>query len=133
MIMYASWSFIFFLYMLDLALVFEKICEKETSHFIIICLFFIKMISYFLLENYVYYKYCKFVFTPWIVYGIYTIDALLGYHSKVNTTVILFKEFNVDLCLHLFLIVFFIFLLIAKITKFLLYEIFYYQKLVLHF
>ena len=76
MIMYASWSFVMFLFTLNLSLVYELHVSMETSHLVVLGLLFVKVFAYFLAENFTAYAYTTFVFTPWLVYIMFLSDTL---------------------------------------------------------
>lgn len=76
--MYAAWSFIMFLITLSITLNYEMNMSKENVHLLITFLLLAKLIVYFLIENFAMYSYCKFIFTPWLVYGLFLIDLLVS-------------------------------------------------------
>jgi hypothetical protein len=80
--MYASWSFVMFLITLSITLSYELGVNQFNTHLVIVGLLLIKIIIHFLIENFALYSYCKFVFTPWIVYGLFLLDLLLNPPAK---------------------------------------------------
>lgn len=76
--MYASWSFVMFLITLSITLTYELDMSQFSVHLIIIGLLTLKIVVYFLVENFALYSYCKFVFTPWIIYGMFLLDLLVN-------------------------------------------------------
>lgn len=143
MILYATWSFVFFLVTLDMSLKYEYDLPREKTHTIIIFLIFAKLISYFLVENYVSYKYCKFLFSPWIINGAFIVDTLISQVFVKNKLKLVdsFQYKSHDFELNLFytkvnfnnfllacLVIFFTFLLIIKSIKFIWQELCYRKK-----
>lgn len=149
MIMYASWSFIVFLYTLDLSLVYDYKLAKEKTHLIILGLLLIKLSLYFIVENFVSYRYCKFIFTPWVVYGVFLVDTVVTqtlYKSKPeffddtmqSESGSLAKKqpymnLGLNFFLHLCILGFFVILFIAKLLKFVWNEMCYQKKVSLSF
>ena len=134
MVMYASWCFVMFLITLNLSLVYEYKISKEISHIIIIGIILVKMIAYFLIENYLAYAYCKFLFTAWIVYALFLIDTLVNQlfvkhklqiddqfrdynHDPIDNS-LKYSKLNISFLFHTGVISAWFFLLIAKLTKF---------------
>jgi hypothetical protein len=143
MILYATWSFIFFLVTLDMSLKYEYDLPREKTHTIIIFLIYAKLISYFLVENYVSYKYCKFLFSPWLIIGTFIVDTFIS-HVLVRNKLKIVDSFRYklqDFELNLFytkvnlnnfllacLVIFFTFLLFIKSIKFIWQELCYKKK-----
>jgi len=129
--MYAAWSFVMFLITLSITLVHELKFSKENAHLLIIILMFIKLVAYFLVENFVLYRYCKFIFTPWLVYGLFLAD-LVFYPNKTEyqmspTMANSYWSYkfshavsilNLNYLLEICLVAVFSFLLICKVVKF---------------
>ena len=80
--LYASWSFLMFLFSLEVLLVYKIGISKQTAHLITLGIIAFKLIAYFLVENVFAYKYCKFLLTPWLMIGLFLIDALINNLSK---------------------------------------------------
>ena len=137
MVLYASWSFVMFLYTLNLSLVFEYSIARETSHLVIMSLILFKLLGYFYIESYLAYSYCKFLFTPWIIYALFLFDSLITqlliknklqintvdhqlktYNGEMLEKSLTYSKLNVNFLLHTCLISAWFFLLIAKLIKF---------------
>lgn len=134
--MYASWSFIMFLITLSITLTYELNMSKSIVHLIIIGLLLAKLIFYFLIENFAMYNYCKFIFTPWIVYGLFLIDLLASPSAHLNREEASFSFFpskgsywdyqvnnfksllNINYFLEICVLSVFIFLVVCKVVKF---------------
>ena len=125
-----------FIINLDECLVYEVNLTPRLSHFIILAVFLVKLVVYFIVENLIAYKYCKFLFTPWIVYAIFLYDTIMNQtiiksekrkyimfegHSISND--ISFVQANMSFFLHACLLGVLLFLLLAKIFKFVWFEI----------
>lgn len=147
--MYASWSFVMFLITLAVTLVYELNMSEINVHLIITGLLLVKIVVYFLIENYAVYSYCKFVFTPWLVYGLFLLDLLVNppvnssgssrsfnlfptsgnyWNYQVNNLSSLLK---IDYLVEISLATVFVFLFIAKVLKFMWNE-FCQKKVFLH-
>lgn len=151
--LYAAWSYIMFLITLDLALVYQFNVPKQTSHLIILILMCTKLILYFIVENFISYKHCKFVFTPWIIYGIFIYDSIINqslirrklkiyekskpfFQSEnlssqqylINENFSYFK-INIYYFLHTSLLVIFVLLLLIKILKFIWKELCFHKNI----
>lgn len=134
--MYASWSFVMFLITLAVTLVYELNMSEFNVHLIITGLLLVKIVIYFLIENYAVYSYCKFVFTPWLVYGLFLLDLLVNppvnssgssgsfnlfptrgnyWNYQVNNLSSLLK---IDYLVEISLVSVFVFLFIVKVLKF---------------
>ena len=136
--MYAAWSFVMFLITLSITLVYELKFSKENAHLLIIIFMFIKLVAYFLVENFVLYRYCKFIFTPWLVYGLFLAD-LVFYPNKAEYQVAptmansywtykfshAVSILNLNYLLEICLVAMFSFLLICKVVKFVWNEVFF--------
>lgn len=135
--MYAAWSFIMFLITLSITLDWELNMSRDNVHLLITSLLLAKLIVYFLVENFAMYSYCKFIFTPWIVYGLFLIDLLasppLESQGFVDLRVGLFPTagsfwdyqvsnlaglLNINYFLEVCVTVVFVFLFICKCVKF---------------
>jgi hypothetical protein len=133
MIMYASWSFVLFLYALDLGLVFEKFVPSETSHLIIISILCVAIFFQFLIENYLAYNHFKFLVTAWIVYAIYIVDTMIHHLSLEKQHTTESNKFNINSVMHICLLCLYVFLLAGKIFKFVWHEICNHNKIKLNF
>jgi hypothetical protein len=147
--MYASWSFIMFLFSLDLSLIYTYKIAKEKAHLIILGLLLIKMIFYFIVENFISYRYCKFIFTPWVVYGVYLVDTVVTqalFKTKPEFFDDLMQSESINLAkkqsfmniglnffFHLCILALFVILVITKIIKFVWNEMCYQKKISLSF
>ena len=146
--MYASWSFVMFLFTLSVTLIYDFEMNKETVHLIIMGIMFFKLLVYYIVENIIAYRYFKFIFTPWLIYGLFLLDIMtypgVEYKSpqmyetdglgSVNTAVSEFSLIiitNVNFMLQICLLVFFLLLVLLKIIKFV-HEEFFFQKKVIH-
>jgi hypothetical protein len=126
-----------FLYTLNLSLVFEYSITNETSHQIVMGLILIKLLGYFYVENYLAYSYCKFLFTPWIIYALFLFDSLITqliiknklhinsvdhqlktYNDEPLEKSLTYSKLNLNFLLHTCLISAWFFLLMAKLIKF---------------
>ena len=76
--LYASGAFIIFLIGLNHTLVTECNLSKEYANNLTLILFLVKLVSYFSIETILLFKYCKFVFTPWLVYAVYVVYVVLN-------------------------------------------------------
>ncbi len=74
-----------FLITLSITLSYELGVSHFTTHLVMIGLLLFKIISYFLIENFALYSYCKFIFTPWIVYGLFLVDLLVNPPAKLSS------------------------------------------------
>lgn len=137
--MYSSWSFIMFLMTLNLTLVYQFKLTNETSHFIILCIFLVKIMIYFVIENIVAYRHAKFIFTPWLIYGIYLIDSFLAASQslKIKSQFIPLNQDpnrlemtrpNFNYFFHSCILIFYVFLLFSKVFKFTWNEFCYQRK-----
>lgn len=126
MFMYASWSFLMFLLILSTILKNKYNVSKDSVQLVIILILFIKLIIYFFIENFIAYKHCKFILTPWLVYGLF-------FSNLISSLQIDFKQSSdedtdLNYFFHIFLISFFVFLFISKLIKFICSEIFYQNR-----
>jgi hypothetical protein len=140
MLLYASWSFIMFLITLSITLVNRFDVNRQMAHTIVLFILLVKLIAYFFVENFLAYRYCKFVFAPWIVYGLFLVEAVLK-PSLIRPPILdvlssfsinndfLFLKANYDFFFKILLLTFFVFLCLAKLVKFIWNEIFYQNKL----
>lgn len=148
--LYASWSFLMFLFSLEVLLVYKIGISKQTAHLITLGIIAFKLIAYFLIENVFAYKYCKFLLTPWLMIGLFLIDALINSlflmprknllkldQNDLNTRYlesnILTKYFNINSFLLTCLVLLFIFCFLCKIIKFVWSEFCYRKKLLNNF
>lgn len=148
--LYASWSFLMFLFSLEVLLVYKIGISKQTAHLITLGIIAFKLIAYFLVENVFAYKYCKFLLTPWLMIGLFLIDALINnlflmprknllkldqndLNTKYLESNILTKYFNITSFLQACLVLLFIFCFLCKIIKFVWSEFFYRKKLLNNF
>lgn len=132
--LFASWAFTLFLISLDQTLVIHINLDKKISHLIILGVLFVKLFIYFLLENLLAYKYCKFVFTPWIVFALFLYDTIMnqtlvqsenfnlknwttGSNKSVHND-ISFLKINASFFAHACLLAILLFFILAKIFKF---------------
>lgn len=133
--MYATWAFIMFLETLSITLHYEFNFDKDNIHIIIISLILFKILIYFFVENIVMYNHCKFMITPWIMYGLFLIDLLLspGEKNSVDSGYKLIPSrgsywdfqvsnvvsiLNLNYFLEICVTAIFIFLFICKVIKF---------------
>ena len=133
--MYATWAFIMFLETLSITLHYEFDIDSDKIHIIIICTLLSKILLYFFIENIVMYDYCKFMITPWIMYGLFLIDLLnsLGENNGVGPGYRLIPSrgsywdfqvsnlasmLNLNYFLEICITAIFIFLFICKVIKF---------------
>ncbi len=143
--MYASWSFVMFLITLSITLVNEFDFKSESIHLLVISLMLVKLGIYFFVENFAMYKYCKFVFTPWLIYGLFLSDMVFNPSKAINKNITLvymplnanyelseiISLLNLNYFLEICLMSVFVFLLICKIVKFVWNELFH-QKIFLN-
>jgi hypothetical protein len=144
--MYAAWSFIMFLITLSISLISELNLTKENTHLVIIVLMLIKLIAYFLIENFALYKYCKFIFTPWLVYGLFLADLILNPGFNDHQSVVympsnnslwsyhvskIISLLNLNYLLEICLAAIYLFLFICKVVKFIWNELVF-QKIYLN-
>jgi hypothetical protein len=134
MIMYASWSFVLFLFTLNLSLVYEFKIAMETAHLVVMAILFVKLVAYYAIENHFAYSYCKFLFTPWIIYAFFLFDTLINqllvknkleinehmkaYNGESVEKSLVYSKLNVNFLLHTCLISAWFFLLLAKLVNF---------------
>lgn len=131
MALYAAWSFVMFLLALNLSLVYEFEMTQRGAHLVIMGFLLAKMVVYSLVENYAAYAYCKFLLAPWIVYAIYIFDVLVhqlavknrlaeaATHENENASVFTsHRNLNHNFLLHTLLITAWVFLVIAKLLRF---------------
>lgn len=127
--LFASWLFTIFLVCLDQTLVVHMSVAKKISHLIILGIFFFKLLVYFLIENLFAYKYCKFIFTPWIIYALFLYDTIMNQalilnkplsNHSINLTQdnSSFLKTNTSFFAHAFLLAILFFFVVAKIFKF---------------
>jgi hypothetical protein len=137
--------------------------KQHTINLIVLFIVFIKMTVYFVIENLVAYRYCKFMILPWLVYGIYLLDLIAHPSvardddsdqqniSFINGNSVLYSthkylrqpntitnninslKINLTFFFQICLFAYFIFLFISKIVKFIWNEFFYSKKFLSNF
>lgn len=133
LILFAAWSFVVFIINLDQCLVYEVNLSEKVSHLIILGVFLFKLVIYFIVETLITYKYSKFIFTPWIIYAVFLYDTIMNQtiiqNNHRKTTVLMphnqtshgnigLLQTNMSFFLHACLLGILLFLLLAKIFKF---------------
>lgn len=141
--LYATWSFVVFLLMLNLSLISSFGASKEAAHLIVFIVLLIKLIAYFIVELFVGYNYGKFLFTPWLVIAILLLDTLVNQSVHHNMTLyeqvspfkiqhlsqgFSFARLDMNSFIHYLVTVFYLFLFVSKIVKFVYKEFFYTKK-----
>jgi hypothetical protein len=85
LLIYASWSFIFFLINLKITLVYEFSMSSQASALIILAALNFKIVINFILENFLFYKYLKFLFSSWLIFILFLIIFLINFkHTSSN-------------------------------------------------
>lgn len=128
MFLYASWAFLVFLVILSITLINKFEISKENAQLILICILFSKLTIYFFLENFLAYKYCKFVLTPWIIYAVFLAHLSINYNFGLDNNFNSQSDVKINFIFHIFLIVFFLLLFISKIIKFICSEFFFQNR-----
>lgn len=124
MFMFASWSFLMFLLVFSTTLSVKYELSEENLRLMLFILIVLKLILYFLIENFVAYKYFKFVFLPWIIYAIFLFNMIKIYETNGRNS----KGYENDFFFYIFLLALYLFLFISKLIKFLWSEFFYNSK-----
>jgi hypothetical protein len=122
--MFASWSFLMFLLVFSTTLSVKYELSEENLRLMLFILIVLKLILYFLIENFVAYKYFKFVFLPWIIYAIFLFNMIKIYETNGRNS----KGYENDFFFYIFLLALYLFLFISKLIKFLWSEFFYKSK-----
>ncbi len=65
--------FIVFLVALNHCLVTDLKWNPNTANYFILALLMTKVFIYFSIETLLMFQYCKFVFTPWVIYALYSL------------------------------------------------------------
>jgi hypothetical protein len=141
-----------FLISLDMSLVHEFKFSPQKSHLTVLILMFFKLLVYFLVEQLLAYRHCKFVVSPWIIYGLYINDTIINqtitlkklelvetafpiYQVDDNGKLLALKQnfsyekLNLNFFLHTSLLAVFIILLLIKIFKFIWKEFCYHKNI----
>ena len=71
--LYASGVFVIFLIGLNQHLVSDYKLDHDTVSYIVLLILIVKIFVYFSIESLLMFHYCKFIFTPWLVYAFYII------------------------------------------------------------
>ena len=85
LLVYASWSFIFLLINLKITLVHEFNMSSQMSALILLAALNAKVVINFILENFLFYKYLKFLFSSWLISIVFLIIFIIGFtHTSYN-------------------------------------------------
>lgn len=149
-LLYAAWTFIMFLFSLEVVLVHKLGMTLQYANLVIIGIMAIKLVTYFIVENVTAYKYCKFMLMPWVLYGVYLIDMLLNIFfytpakksefepllipdTETIEISLLKKRFSFVSFAQTCLVSLFLFLFVCKIIKFIYNEFCYRKKFLNNF
>jgi hypothetical protein len=119
-IFYASWLFIVFLLNIEIILVAEFKISPDVCILIVLVLFSVKLLVYFVIENFLAYKYSKFLFANWLLYFVFLIGSLINLKDiKDNYHLFVFELAVLGLTFILF---------VYKLVKFIYNEFFLYKS-----
>ena len=122
--MFATWYFFMFLIAFSTTLSTRYEISSENVRLILIFTIFANLVVYFFIENFLAYKYCKFIFLPWVIYAIFLFNMVKNYAANNKGS----KKIEIDYFFQIILLASFIFLLTLKIIKFVWSEFFYRSK-----
>lgn len=122
LVLYACWCFM--LVILSILSFLTIYLTYDNSLSVCLLILTCKMILYFIIENFAAYKYCKFLFTPSILYILFFILIIATETHAIN---------NFNFLLELFLIGLSISLLLFKIFIFLSREFYNYKRITSQF
>lgn len=111
-----------FLMTLSITLTDKYDITTDKVRLIVIGILLTKLSLYFVIENFLAYKYCKFIFTPWIIYILFLTNMMIDFKNEYK------NEIYHNYFFQIFLVSFFIFLFILKLIKFFWSELFFYRK-----
>jgi hypothetical protein len=115
------------MFLLNTKIVLSEIFQisADTSILLILVMFAVKVLIYFVVENFLAYKYSKFLFANWLLYFVFLIDSIINLKSQSISTQSQYL-FVFEIALFGLTFVLFVFKLIKFIyNEFFLYKSFY--------
>lgn len=85
LLFYASWAFIFLLVNLNITLVYEFNVSTQVSSLIMLAALNMKAVLSFVLENCLFYKYLKFLFTSWLLSIVFLIIFIIQFKHSLSS------------------------------------------------
>ena len=110
MMLYASLSFIYLLLTLNIVLMKDFGLDFNGSLSIILVILLTKVVFYHLIENFVSYRYCKFLFAPWLTYVTFLIAIFMQNLHSVSSFNFFFQIFLTIFSFFLFAVKIFLFI-----------------------